>query len=253
MTKYILYGWHNCASASIRWILAELGVDYEYRLVNLARGVEEQRDPSFRALNPKGRVPILLIGDEHEPLSESGAIAFYLGESHPDAGLLPAVGTPGRNKFLETYTFVINSHLPIMRDWLQVIREVEDGPLQPSVAKGGALPVPLASDAAEVRGIRKLALRRLVANLGVLEAELADHDYLAFRDTPSVIDFVFTITTTWEPFIHQLIANKFPNLKAYTERMHARPTWAPLAIEEKVAEDLGPLRDWQQEYAAFLQ
>ncbi|KAL1408652.1 hypothetical protein Q8F55_005465 [Vanrija albida] len=251
MTKYTLYGWPNTASTSIRWLLAELGAPYTYIKVNVSRGTEEQRDPAYRALNPKGRIPTLLIGDAQTPLTESGAIALYLGETHPDASLLPAPGSPGRAKFLETYTFLVNSHLPAMRDWLQVVREMEDGPLQAVVAKGDALPAPVVADPAEVRGVRKLALRRIVANLTVLEGELGKHAYLAGDDL-TVIDFVFTVTTTWEPVIHQLIAKRFPNLQAYTDRIRSRPTWQPIAEDEGVAGDIAGVRDWQEEYAPLF-
>lgn len=80
--------------------LEELGVDYQLIKVNLAAGM--QRRPAFLALNPNGRIPVIV--DHEGPagmplnLAESGAILLYLAEKH--GGLLP--GDPNeRQRALE--------------------------------------------------------------------------------------------------------------------------------------------------------
>jgi glutathione S-transferase len=72
----------------LRVALAEAGAAYEYRAVDLDAG--EQRRPEFLALNPHGKIPVLVDGDF--VLAESDAILWYLGERFPDARLLPAAG-----------------------------------------------------------------------------------------------------------------------------------------------------------------
>lgn len=72
----------------LRVALAEAGAAYEYRAVNLDTG--EQRRPEFLALNPHGKIPVLVDGDF--VLAESDAILWYLGERFPDARLLPVAG-----------------------------------------------------------------------------------------------------------------------------------------------------------------
>lgn len=69
--------------------LEELGLDY--RLVRVALGAGEQKTPEFLAMNPNGRIPVLVdaagpLGDE--ALFESGAILWDLAERYP--GLMPA-------------------------------------------------------------------------------------------------------------------------------------------------------------------
>jgi GST-like protein len=70
--------------------LEELGLDYEIRLVDLDGG--EQKTAEFLALNPNGRIPVLLDGSARgqAPLAiaESGAILLTLAQRHP--GLLPS-------------------------------------------------------------------------------------------------------------------------------------------------------------------
>src|SRR5262249_40041859 len=72
----------------LRLALAESDAAYEYRPVNLDAG--EQRRPEFLALNPHGKIPVLVDGDF--VLAESDAILFHLGEAFPAARLLPPAG-----------------------------------------------------------------------------------------------------------------------------------------------------------------
>jgi glutathione S-transferase len=76
-----LYGFPRSSNAlKVRFLLAELGLDYEHALVP----VETPRPPAFLALNPIGTVPTLV--DEELVLSESHAIMRYLirREGRPD-------------------------------------------------------------------------------------------------------------------------------------------------------------------------
>ena len=60
----------------------QLGIDYEFRMVDLAKG--DQKAPAFLALNPNGRMPVL--DDDGFVLWESNAIAEYIASK---AGALP--------------------------------------------------------------------------------------------------------------------------------------------------------------------
>lgn len=62
----------------VLWMLEELGEPYALLPV-------KPNSPEARALNPTGRVPILLDGDL--VLWDSAAICLYLGEKHPEKGL----------------------------------------------------------------------------------------------------------------------------------------------------------------------
>lgn len=63
----------------------QLGIAPELVLVDLAKG--EQRRPEFVALNPNGKVPLLVDGDF--VLSESQAIMAYLADKTPGHTLYP--------------------------------------------------------------------------------------------------------------------------------------------------------------------
>lgn len=65
--------------------LEESGEPYETKLVALAKG--EQRSEAYLKINPRGRVPALVVGDG--VLTENTAILTYLARRHPEAKLLP--------------------------------------------------------------------------------------------------------------------------------------------------------------------
>ena len=70
----------------VHWALEELGVPYDKVRLDLAAG--DQKKPEYLALNPNGKVPLLVA--EGEPIFESLAILLYLGERFGvDKGLFP--------------------------------------------------------------------------------------------------------------------------------------------------------------------
>jgi glutathione S-transferase len=83
--------------------LEEAGVQYDYRFVNLSAG--EGRQPAYLALNPGGKVPLLIDGDL--TLTESFAICSYVGDCHPDSGLVPPLGSTERAQYNRWCAFVI--------------------------------------------------------------------------------------------------------------------------------------------------
>ena len=84
--KMILFhGWRSSASRRVRLCLAEKGLDYESRIIDMLRG--DQHQPEYLAMNPNGVVPSLLHGDR--VLYESSTIAEYLDELYPEPPIMP--------------------------------------------------------------------------------------------------------------------------------------------------------------------
>lgn len=81
-----LYFSPGACSLGIHVILEEIGVPHEGVKVNLREG--EQFQPAFKAINPKAKVPVLML-DDGTVLTEWIAIAGYLAASHPEAKLVP--------------------------------------------------------------------------------------------------------------------------------------------------------------------
>ncbi len=79
--------WRSLATYRVRIALNLKGITPEEVIqINLPKG--EQREASFRAVNPMMAIPALLDG-ERPALFESLAIVEYLDETHPDPPLLP--------------------------------------------------------------------------------------------------------------------------------------------------------------------
>ena len=77
---------HPMSRACIaRWMLEEVEADYDS--IYMALG-EKITDPDFLAINPMGKVPVVVHGDR--VVTESAAICTYLADAFPEAELAPA-------------------------------------------------------------------------------------------------------------------------------------------------------------------
>lgn len=92
-----LYHSPQTRSGGIVWLLEELGVPYEKKLVSFRRvdGTGE-RDPANP--HPHGKVPALTDGGD--TLFESSAIALYLTDKYRTNTMGPAAGGKGRDEYL---------------------------------------------------------------------------------------------------------------------------------------------------------
>ena len=73
-----LYGGARSRASVVQWYLEELGIPYEFILLDMSAA--QHRQPDFLAINPFGKVPAIVDGDFK--LWESGAILLYLSEKH---------------------------------------------------------------------------------------------------------------------------------------------------------------------------
>lgn len=81
-----LHGYfRSSASYRVRIALNLKGLEYDYHPVNLLKG--EQKETSYRSLNPQGLVPALI--DSGHVFTQSLAILEWLDEQHPQPALLP--------------------------------------------------------------------------------------------------------------------------------------------------------------------
>jgi glutathione S-transferase len=76
-----IYGWKRSRAMRCLWVLEEMGLEYEHIPLNPNLG--ETRTPEYLALNPAGKIPILVEGDF--VLAESTAINAYLAGLQPNA------------------------------------------------------------------------------------------------------------------------------------------------------------------------
>ena len=83
----------------IIWTLEEVGEPYELTVMSR----EQSRGEEHLGRHPLGRVPVL--EDDEGFLFESAALCLHLGDLHPEAGLVPALGTHDRALVYQWATF----------------------------------------------------------------------------------------------------------------------------------------------------
>jgi glutathione S-transferase len=108
------------SSMAVHIALHEVGVDFERRLVSLAKG--EQHKPDYLAVNPEAKVPTLLI--DGRPLTEVAAILYYLAKRFPEAGLWPAGGLEAEAQAISWMSFIASTIHPARRIGPERWREV---------------------------------------------------------------------------------------------------------------------------------
>ncbi|WP_437293336.1 glutathione S-transferase family protein [Sorangium sp. So ce426] len=194
-----LYEFAPTRSIRVRWALQELGVDFETVQVNLRAG--ENRRPEFLKLNPAGKLPVLVDGDL--VLTESVAIVLYLAEKYPEKGLLPA--DPRERAKVNQWLLFAATELeqPLWRIARHKFLYPEDK-RQP-----GDIPV---------------AREDFKAMAAVLEKHMDQRQFVV-GDRLTVADLVMAYTLDWASEAHLL--DDFPQLRAYMDRMYARPHAAP--------------------------
>ena len=85
MNIVLYYAPNTCALAPYV-TLTEANAPFEPRALNFRKG--QQNSPDYLKLNPKHKVPLLLV--DGEPLTESTAIQLFIARNFPQAKLLPA-------------------------------------------------------------------------------------------------------------------------------------------------------------------
>lgn len=111
-------------SGRIVWLLEEIGADYEIRYVDIFRAMTltGARDPAN--VHPDGKVPALL--HDGALVTESAAIALYLTDIHPQAGLGARVGSPDRAAYVTWLAWTAGEMEPAF--WGKISGEAETDP-----------------------------------------------------------------------------------------------------------------------------
>jgi glutathione S-transferase len=187
-----LYYTAGACSLAPHIVLQEIGSPFEAVEVDL--GTKRTKSGGdYKAINPKGAVPALQL-DNGEVLTEGAAIIQYLADKNPATKLAPAAGT------MERYR---------LQEWLNYIAaEIHKGfgPLFNSNLKDDA---------------KQVLKDALTARFDFLVKNLEGKDYLLGSQFTVADAYLFTILG-WTRYMN-IDLGKWPVLKAYVERVAARP------------------------------
>jgi glutathione S-transferase len=190
-----------CSLAS-RIALMEAGLDARYHLVHLLTKKCIEDDADFRAISPKGAVPVLIM-ENGERLTENAAVLQYIADLKPETGLAPRFGDPDRYR---------------LQEWLSFIgTEIHKGFLFPTF------------------WYKEDAPRAARARIDESVAFAADH----LKTREHLVGDRFTVADahlTWALLLlryARVEIDRHPPLVSYLERMQARP-----AVREAIATEM---------------
>jgi glutathione S-transferase len=194
----------------VRAVANELGIDLEIIDVDMRNG--ENKTASYLAINPNGKVPVLIDGDL--VLWESRAINAYLaslkGKLYPQDVKKRAV--------VDQWTYWHAVHL---------------GPATQRVVFERLLKKMFGMGEPDEKAIEP-SLKELAQFLPILDANLADKDWVAGE--LSLADFAVASTFVYRKGA-RITLNETPHITAWLARMEARPSWqaaaAPIAAMMK--------------------
>ena len=189
------YVWTTPNGQKLLIALEELGLPYTPHWIDITKG--DQHKPEYIAINPNSKIPALV--DDGVTVFESAAVLTYLAEK--TGKLLPASGQ-ARYTTLAWVAFNIGGPGPTL------------GQLG-FFTKFAKEKVPMA-----IERFTKEAERLL----GVLDARLADHEYLAGANF-TIADIInFTWANAGRSFLGLDYA-PYPNLVRWLDQLAARPAF----------------------------
>jgi len=189
------------ASMTPHLLLRELGVPFELKYVDRAAGAHKK--PEYLKLNPNGLIPVLVDGDL--VLYETAAIVLHLVDTHPAAGLAPALGTAERAQFYKWLIWLANSVQAMMPHYFYSDRMVAPG------NAAGALEVKAQAEA------------KLNAMFDQIDAQFASHGgpWMLGQRFSALDPYVFMLCRWSRGFARP--ARTLPHIAPFLERMLARP------------------------------
>lgn len=193
--EYTLFCAPNSYAMGVHAVLEETGVDYDVRWVKL---FQEKPDPEFLAASPHARVPALL-GPEGT-MFESGAIALYLAERHPEPPLSVEPDDPRRGRLLQ---------------WMHYLAAT----LQPDVMLQFH-PEMYFADEADQTALKDASMVRLDKILRIIDGALSPGPWF-LGETLTVADFCFAMQAVW-PEIYPGSVGDYPNIERMVTRLLER-------------------------------
>ncbi len=197
MIELLTAGTPNGQKASIA--LEELELPYSVRAIDL--GAREQKEPEFLALNPNGRIPVIIDHDntDHEnkgfTVFESGAILHYLADK---AGKLLPEDANQRSVVLQWLMFQMGGVGPMMGQANVFNRYAEE-----------KIPYAIARYQNESRRLFE-----------VLDSRLAEHEFLAGDySIADIATFPWVRTYDWGG----VDISGLDNLQRWLDTIAARP------------------------------
>lgn len=187
----------GACSIGIHFLMEEIGKPFVAERLDIKGG--EQFQPPFVQLNPKSKVPAL-IRDDGSVLTEFPAIAYWLGKTNPEAGLLPG-DLEGETRALEMLDYAVSTiH---MQGFSRIFR-----------------PMKFAPSEADHDAVRAAGTEIAMKAFGNVSRALGDRQFI-MGDRLSIADAGLFYVHFWA--IDRVKLKLPDNCAAYYARLKARP------------------------------
>jgi GST-like protein len=203
-TMYKLYGRQGSGSLAVQVALEEIGARYERIWV----GREAADVERFRATNPTGRVPALVLPDG-TIMFESAAMLVHLALSHPQSALAPPAGTGRHATFLQWMVFLSAN---VYEEALRMYYSARYS------ARGEV----------DAEAIRKQATEDFCTHLALISRGLTP--YVLGADY-SIADVYLYMLASWYPGEKRELYARAPKLEAHAKLLAARPAVAKVEAD----------------------
>ena len=188
--------------------LSEAGADFVVRNVNSRSG--QLKTPEFLRLNPKHKVPVLLI--DGEPLTENVAIQIWIARQFPQARLLPQ--DPKKEikaiSLMAWFSSTIHPHLT------------------PNARPENYCDLPGSADA-----VKRVGNKMLFEDFKIADGLLAGREYYFDHFTAPDAYFFWCFRRA---ITFKLDLSAFPHCMAHFERMQLRPSVQKVLAHERQVE-----------------
>jgi glutathione S-transferase len=198
---YRLYGRPGTGSVAIEAILEIAKAPYEVAVNE--RSPDGEVPEKLAGLNPLGQLPVLRLPNG-DIMTESAAIALYLGDAYPEADLAPPPGSPDRPAYLRWLVYLATNVY--------------------MTGLAAYYPDRYTSDQNGGKSVKAAALARMAREWCIYAEALGDRPYI-LGDKMSIADIYAAMQATWN-FDVPAFFKKHPNLRATYNRVTAHPAIA---------------------------
>lgn len=191
----VVHHLNNSRSQRILWLLEELGSPYEIKFYQ-RDATTNLAPPELEAVHPLGKSPV--IEEDGHVIAESGAVVDYIVRRHGAGRLAPRPGSWDHEAYLEWLHYAEGSAmLPLMMNLYLMRLGDAAAPLKPRVDE------------------------EINRHMGFVNNALEGKDYLLGEFTGADVQMSFAgeVARAFGRL------DSLPNVKAWVERLHARPAF----------------------------
>jgi len=188
---YTLYHFPISCSNVVKIALELIDVEHQVSLVDLYQG--EQQHPDFLAINPMGKVPVLVEGNQ--VMTQGSAILLHLSQKFPDANLMPDLATTEGMTALKWFDFISAS----LHSNFDKVFHAERISADSEIVKANAEEL-------------------IIKQLNHIEDRLFESKFLA-GDKPSLADYYFVVMLGWGQVLSFDLFERYPSFVHFKEKL----------------------------------